>query len=252
MLKQQTTKKRENGLLLILALIMFLSIIGLTTAQQTGAQLTNISTTQKNSSDPQYGNHSKGAIHTVNLNADQQDTKWKAYVGNVTSTFVLDDSGDYSIYQWTMDSFSGQVYITRDSSVTWSTVDCAAAANKATEDTAIHHTSTAADSVNRTFSSQTHRAFSVGTNSISAGECYSTATWQNDTQPTLTNSTATAFQEVLLWDSTGGDMIYTTFVENDKASYRGVPTTYDFQAIVPDDGTASNPALTYYFYLELS
>jgi hypothetical protein len=65
------------------------------------------------------------------------------------------------------------------------------------------------------------------------------------------NSTA-PFQELLLWDSTnGGKMIYTAFVENDKTGYRP-GTTYDFQAIVPEDGVTSNPTLRYFFYLELS
>jgi hypothetical protein len=248
MLKKKTL---SNLIIATLLVMVSLSILPFVSAQQTGATLENVSTSQKVSSDPQWANHSKGAIHTIRLTAEQQNLKWKAYVGNVSSTFVLDDENDYSIYQWTMDSFSGQVYITRNNAVSWSSVSCASAENKEAEDTSLNHNSVAADSVNRTFTSQIHRAFSVGSTSIGQDTCYSTATWQDDAAPTLTPTTP--FQEVLLWDSVGSSMIYATFVENDVSSYRndGV-TTYDFQAIVPDDGQPSNPALTYYFYLELN
>lgn len=249
-------KKKNLGLIffIAIALISFMSIISYTYGAPTGASLTNVSTTQKGAANPDWNNGTKGAIHIVRLTAEQQNIKWKAYVGNVSSTFVLDDSDDYSIYQWTITSFTGQVYITRDGSVTWGTVDCANITNKEAEDTAIDHTSTSEDSVNSTFTSTSHRDFTVASNPITDGDCFSTATWANDT--TQSPSATTPFTEVLLWDSTGGDMIYTTFVENDASSYRNdtasTNVTYDFQAIVPEDGDAVDPTLTYYFYLELT
>jgi len=214
-------KKKELGMYVFIAIafISFMGIMSYTYGAPTGATLTNVSTTQKNASDPDWGNHSKGAIHIIRLTAEQQNIKWKAYVGNVSSTFVLDDEDDYSIYQWTISDFTGQVYITRDGSVTWGTVDCANVTNKEAEDTAIDHTSTSEDSVNSTFTSTSHRDFTVASNPITDGDCFSTATWANDT--TQTASATTPFTEVLLWDSTGGNMIYTTFVENDVSSYRG-------------------------------
>ncbi|NTV23053.1 MAG: hypothetical protein HGA85_01595 [Nanoarchaeota archaeon] len=240
------TKTVWMGIVLCLALLL----VNEAMAQQTGATVTNSSWSTKNASTPQSRNDSRGTITTVSLNAEQQNSKWKAYVGNVSSTFVLDDSGGYSIYQWTMDSFSGQVYITRNNSISWAGVTCAGLGDKSYEDTVINHNSTRADSVNRTFVAQTHKAFTVGSTAISQNTCYSTATWKNDTAQVL--STAIPFQEVLLTD--GNDMIYTTFVEDNMLGYKpesnGV--TYDFQAIVPDDGIGSNPLLTYFFYLELS
>jgi hypothetical protein len=250
MLSNKNNRNKEAILivgLLALAVLFLLSTFPSSFAQQTGATVTNMSQSAKSASSPNYNNGTKGYIHTVNLNAEQQDNKWKAYVGNVSSTFVLDDSNDYSIYQWTLDSFSGQIYITRDSSITWTGVGCASAANKLTEDTSIGHNSQSADSVNRTFSSQTHKNLTVGSTPIWNNTCFSTVTWQNDANHELNSSAP--FQEILLWD--GSDVIYTSFVENDKQGYRP-GTTYDFQAIVPDNATASAPNLRYYFYLELS
>lgn len=218
----------------------------------TGAQLTNLSTSQKAATAPDFGNHSKGAIHTIGLAATQQDNKWKAYVGNVSSAFVLDDADDYSIFQWTITSFTGQVYITRNSSITWGNVDCATAANKEEEDTTIGQTSTAEDSVNSTFVTLGHKEFYVGAKQIVADDCYAAATNANDTAQVA--SATTPFTEVLLWDS-DGKMLYTTFVESDASSYRddGTPgSTFDFQAIVPESGNAGTPAFFYYFYIELT
>jgi len=246
--EKKMLSKITKTMLLVAVLVVALSIFPLAYGQQTGASVTNVSSSTKTASSPGWNNGTKGYIHTLGLSAEQQDLKWKAYVGNVSSTFVLDDSSDYSIYQWTLDSFSGQIYITRDNSATWASVVCASAANKATEDTVIGHNSQAADSVNRTFSQQIHKNLTVGVTLIGNNTCFSTVTWQNDANHQLNSSAP--WQEILLWD--GADMIYTAFVENDKIGYRGDSTTYDFQAIVPENGTTSAPNFRYFFYLELS
>jgi hypothetical protein len=248
MLKKIQSKTIATFFIIVILAITFMSIY--VAGDPTGAVLANISSSQKNSSDPGYGNHSKGAIHTVNLGATQQNTKWKAYVGNVSSSFVLDDEDNYSIFQWTITSFTGQIYITRNSTISWDNVACATPAEIALEDTTISHNSASADSVNRTFTTQGHKQFFIGGRQINQNSCYSVAT-NVDNSPQTASST-TPFTELLLWDS-DGKMLYTTFVENDANSYRndGV-TTYDFQAIVPESGNAGTPAFTYYFYIELT
>ena len=245
------TQQKDMGIIMLTLMFTVIVLSVYVVGDPTGAALTNLSTSQKAATTPDFGNHSKGAILTIRLGATQQDTKWKAYVGNVTSAFVLDDADDYSIYQWTINSFTGQVYITRNSSVTWSNVGCAVAANKETEDTTNSHTSTAEDSLNSTFVLQAHKQFYVGATDITANNCFSIATNINDTAQTPSGTQP--FTEVLLWDS-DGKMIYTTFVESDVSGYRNVTgqDTYDFQAIVPESGSAGDPAFTYYFYLELT
>jgi hypothetical protein len=219
-----------------------------------GATVTFVTNSTKVVAAAQARNDSKGAIHTVRLNAENQNSKWKAYIGNVSSTFVLDDAAGYSIYQWNLASsyqYAGQVYVTRDSSATWSGIACASAGNKATEDTRLGHNSGQTDSVNKTFSSTIHKTFSVAGQSISNGTCYSTFTWINNSAQTASQNAA--FQEVALWE--GSEVVYTTFVENDKSGYRnqsGVNDRVDFQLILPDNATMGSRPARYYFYLELS
>jgi len=242
---------RELTVIVIMIIIIVSMMSIFVVGDPTGATVTYVQNVSKNASAPDSRSDDKGNIITITMDAEQQDNKWKAYVGNVSSSFVLDDEDDYSIYQWSISSFTGQVYITRNDSVTWSGIGCASDANKEAEDIRVNHTSTSEDSVNSTFVLQAHKQFSVGATTINQDSCYSIATWANDT--VQTPSDTQPFVEVLLW-STDNHMIYTTFVENDASGYRsdGTPgTTYDFQAIVPDDAGPSEPAETYYFYIEL-
>jgi len=251
--KHEKTAMKSTVLILIVVSLSLVFISNVA-AQQTGATVVNSSTTKKATVTPGNLTNDKGTITTVELSSDQQDTKWKAYVGNVSANFVLDDSEDYSIYQWSVTSFTGQVYITRDSGVSWTNIMCATIFNKTSEDTMIGHTSTAADSVNSTFPTGAHKAFSVGERAFGANACYSAATWVNDTAQTP--SATALFQELLLWDNSSDQMVYTTFVESDAPGYRNDialhNVTYDFQAIVPDNATTGSSALRYFFYLELT
>lgn len=242
-------KNFSKTIIYTLFILFFLFVLSNNTlAQQTGATLTNISSSTKQIANADWNNQSKGYIHTIGLTAEQQDMKWKAYVGNVSSTFVLDDADDYSIYQWNVDTFTGQVYITRKTTAPlWSSISCASTANKLSEDTSLGHVSSAADSINRTFSVQIHNNITIGTSTINENTCYATTLWQNDAPVPQTSDAP--WQEILLYDTTS--IIYSVFVENDKQGYRGDSTTYDFQAIVPENATAGSLTIPYYFYLEL-
>jgi hypothetical protein len=250
--------RKEVGVLILLSILVLSSMSIFVLGDPTGATVTFESNTSKNSSTADNRTDPKGTITTLTLDAEQQNLKWKAYVGNVTSTFVLDDEDDYSIYRWSVNSFTGQVYIVRNDTVDWGSVNCSNTTHKENEDTALGHTSTSTDSINSTFVTLGHKAFTIGTSSIPADDCYATATYINDTVQVA--SSTTPFTEVMLYDSTYDNTIYTTFVENDISSYRadniaagalGLNITYDFQAIVPETNNPSEPRLNYYFYIEL-
>ncbi|MBN1503293.1 hypothetical protein JW930_07175 [Candidatus Woesearchaeota archaeon] len=250
-----TNKKlaRAKGEALLAALLLVLTLLAFVNTvfavDPTGAVVTNYTTSQKNTSAPGQRNDSRGTITTVLLTGIQQDTKWKAYVGNVSATFTLDDSADYTIYSWNINSFTGQVYASRNSSITWSTINCTEVAEKTAEGLSVNHSASSEDGLNRTFTSQIHREFYVGDLYIKNSSCYSIATYVNDASQSLTESVS--FQEVLLSDGSGR-MVYTTFVENDIPGYRSDGTTYDFQMIVAEDPRGSIPITPYYFYVELT
>ncbi len=243
----------NKKLLMLFGILLIMAMFPVVAVDPEGATVTFVSNSTKTVAAAQSRNDTKGTINTIRLNSENQNSKWKAYVGNVSSTFVLDDSDGYSIYQWQLGndySYTGQVYVTRDSSATWSGIACATRAQKATEDTRLGHNSLLADSVNKTFTSTVHKSFTVAGQSISNGTCFSAFTWVNNSAQTASQNAP--FQEVVLWE--GSEVVYTTFVENGKSGYRnqsGVNERFDFQIIIPDNATIGSNEEAYYFYLEL-
>jgi hypothetical protein len=216
-----------------------------------GARVTYVSNSTKNSTTPDPRNDSKGTITVVTISAIQQDFKWKAYVGNVSGTLVLKDSADYSIYEWPgINNPTGIVYISRDSTVTWSTVRCANSTTILAEQEYLNHTVTASDNLNHTFSDTKHKSLLVGSVAVANSTCQSVKTWVNDSAQTDTE--ASLFQEVLLDDTSS--IIYATIMEQNAQSYRNdTITTYDFQALVADSALPGvEGQTTYYFYVEIS
>ncbi|MEM2121919.1 MAG: hypothetical protein QXU20_04655 [Candidatus Woesearchaeota archaeon] len=188
----------------------------------------------------------KGTITTMVLNFTQQNLRWKAYVGNISGKYALQDSSNYMIYEWNFSSDSGEIYATRASTTpTWTSVACAQQTDIDAEDAALNHASSNSDTINKTFSYQIHKAFSVGSVPINQNTCRSTATFINNAPQTMDPGT-TKFQEVLL--KAGSAFLYVTLFSYNTPGYNNKP--YDFQILVAEDDTAGSPT-TYYFYVEL-
>jgi len=191
-----------------------------------------------------------GVIATVLLSAKEANDNWKAYVGNVSGVLVLEDSANYSIYEWAMTTPTGEVYATRTASaINWSSLACANTANVNEEETEMSHTPTYAptDSINLTFSAEArdHWGFAAGGSTISSNSCnYSINPWVNDS-----SQTADIFEEVLLYD--GSNILYTSRIQDNLVGYRNDTTRYDFQMLVAENASPSASRTNYYFYVEL-
>jgi hypothetical protein len=191
----------------------------------------------------------KGTITTLSLSLNQQDYKWKAYVGNVTGSLTLDDANTKTIYDWTLGSITGEVYATRSSStINWANVSCVNQTVINAEQTALSISATAVDSINKTFNNTVHKSFLIGSKSITNSTCRSTATFINDTAQFINEST-TLFQEILLRDDLNSAFIYSTLLETDQLGYDG-SRSFDFQMLVAEDESSNTPQ-PYYFYVEL-
>ena len=188
-----------------------------------------------------------GYITTINLYASQQNFAWKAYVGNVTGKLVLENSGQFSIFEWDMGLDAlGNVYISRNGTVSWSGINCSNQTEKENEDSFLGLDSTSSNSINTTFNDTIHKSFTISGVDYSNSSCYAISTYINDTvQP---KNEGAKFQEVLLADSQS-NIVYMVMMEQNQVGYDN--TSYDFQAIVAEDEAASTPT-RYFFYVELS
>jgi len=186
-----------------------------------------------------------GSFTTLLLNATTQTPRWKAYVGNVTGQLVLDDSNNKSIYNWLVSSVTGEVYATRNSTIDWSTIQCAANESILAEDDALHMSQANPDTINNTFVNNVHRLFYVGSSLITNSSCRAISTYVDDAAQSVSENAV--FQEILLEDDSSR-LVYASILNQNTTGFNG--QKYDFQMIVAEDEylTAATP---YYLYVEL-
>jgi hypothetical protein len=229
--------------LLLLAVLSISSVFAL----PSGASITSNVTAGTPSPTPDNRSDARGTITTLVINGLQQDQSWKAYVGNITGKLSLDNAAGYTIYDWALSAVNktGQVYVSRYSSVDFSNVTCINDGNVSAEHVFHNMTFTQTDNVNQTFNYTSHASFFVGTQQITANSCRSTATYINDAKQTMNGNQQ--FQELVLQD--GSDRpIYVTIINANISGYDN--NQYDFQMIVPESAVKSTPT-TYYFYTQL-
>ncbi|MBN1503408.1 hypothetical protein JW930_07755 [Candidatus Woesearchaeota archaeon] len=248
----QKTGERIGTLCFIIVIMVFLLKLTFVHGDPEGAQVQYISNTTKNVTFPDNRTDDKGTITTIVISTTQQNNRWKAYVGNISGTLVLQDAQGYSIYQWaSLADPNGQIYITRYDNITWGNIKCANVTDIQREENATNITSANSDSINSTFEidDPKHDGFWVGSTSIGNSTCPSLVTYVDSASQTLSEDAL--FQEVLLSD--GNYLVYTALLEHDADTYKDdADTTYDFQALVTDGGIPTVGPLTYYFYVELS
>jgi len=251
--KKQEEKGKQKAVLIALITLTALFFLPTIKGAPVGPTLDYISQSEStipSSTLENSANITGGVIAVVNMNVTQQDKHWKAYVGNVSGKLLLEDAQNYSIYEWTLTSVTGEVYATRAGSVNWSNVQCANKTHVNTEMTEMNHTSTYTpfDAINITFSdANNHPGFLAGASTITANSCnYTLNTFVNGSQQ---NSTS-YFEEVLLYD--GSSVIYATILEENSFGYK-TGERYDYQMLVAEKGEPSfeGKATSYYFYVEL-
>lgn len=241
-------KKTRRGALTILALLLCtLSLVYFAFGVPSGATLTSNTTDYGPTISPIGLLHNRSTITTVVLDAIQQDQRWKAYVGNVTGRLTLDDSNNQTIYDWTaISAAAGEVYASRNSGLTFLSVQCADSATVGAEETALNMTAGAAgeaDNINNTFNSTDHSPINVGATALT--NCPMVSTYVSDADQG--QDSGDDFQEILVEDATN-NLIYVSLMNDNTVGYNG--ENYDFQMIVAESDVQAT-AQTYYFWVEL-
>jgi hypothetical protein len=186
--------------------------------------------------DAQAGNVTELSIHATSVSRF-----WAGYYGNISGTIVLSNANNNSLYEWNATSPNGQIYASRNDTLQWISVGCADDAIIEQEETEMNM-GTSPERINLTFQYQSHPAFYVGSNPITQNTCRSTNLY--DDQGFQTDS----FFQILLKE--GSSAIYTTIISPETIGFDG--NAYDFQMIVPEDGSNGNTdTTTYYFYVEI-
>jgi hypothetical protein len=218
--------------------------------------------------------HPRGYIHYMNIDESAPTQKWKAYVGNVTGEFALQDASGNAIYDWTIATIAGELYATKEAPTggaglfqggvpLWTAVRCANSTMITDEEGQFSHTASDEDSYSNTFKNGNNfnlTTFYAGEKQVTdttvwgTGDCYGAYLMKNNADQFVD------WQEVVLADGTyedegGGnydyDIIYAALLENNVNGFNNVP--YDFQILLPESGLdGAQTPVTYYFYIELT
>lgn len=246
-----TNKKIEKNIevsfiILSIAFIICINVINIFAATPQPPDFLNVTeNTTRETPSVKMVNISGGYIAVMNLTATVQNTRWKAFVGQLYPSLTLQDSSGAQIYDWTLTTTTGRIYATRNSSSpTWVNVECANLTTLNEENVLLEHANVN-DNLTKTFNitaGATHGGFNIGAVSFS-----------NDTCPTLNtykeNATQdTDFEEIALYDDS--NIFFTTLLESNVEGYNH--EQFDFQMIVPENGNSSRSIVTaYYIYVEL-
>lgn len=226
-------------LVVLMAVVFAASIVA---ADPTGTNVTEgtssrgTGTTSPDSVDAQAGNVTELTVNTTKITQ-----YWQGYFGEINGQIILSDSSGNNLYDWSISSPSGEVYASRDGSVTWASIACANSTHVSAEETALNITAGATDNISNTFSKSTHDAFDVGATSFNADNCsYTTNAYD------AAGAQATYWDEILLYE--GSAIVYTTIINADQTGFDS--STHDFEMLVGEDGKDSGTT-TYYFYTEI-
>lgn len=194
---------------------------------------------------------------------------WQGYYGNVSGAIRLADASSNVMYNWSLADPQGEVYSSKNSSITWTNIQCfnftAAGGysdesgnggttnlngtNLTTLETEYNIGSSDADGVDETFTlsgAGTHDLFTTANQQFSEGECQSTRIY-GDTGAGV----ADEFEEVILYEPAGASVVFASILES--GSVQGFDTNdYDFEMLVLEDGHGVDTSTTtYYFWVEL-
>jgi len=207
---------------------------GLTSGVSSQRDLSNLNTT---SVDAVAGN-----VTRLDINALSITQSWQGYYGNISGNMVLADAGNNSMYEWgNGTSVTGEVYASRNDTISWATINCSNTTVIAAEETYLGQTSGDADSVTNTFNGTAHPSFLVGGRNMTS--CPSTNAFVNG------GSQTTDYHQVLLADGSG-KTVYTTLIDHGAIGYDG--NQWDFELMVGENEHAGSEGPTiYYFFTEL-
>jgi hypothetical protein len=256
MIHSRTKTVLTKGILFLLIMVSFASFL---LAEPTGPNVINESPSESRGTNSPYTlNAEAGNITALSVDATTVTKSWQGYYGNITGSITLDNSDNYTMYDWSQTNPEGEIYASNSSTVTWANIKCvnfsatlngtgAEGMNLTSLETMYGMNGWDPDGINETFKYIYTDAsgFYVGSVTINTDDrCPLTYTYVNDSSQT------TDFQEVLLTDN--ASIIYTTLIEQNAPGFI-TNVTNDFQILVGEDGHQGSSGTTpYYFFAEIS
>ncbi len=177
-----------------------------------------------------------GNVSQVDVRIVRVTNVWFGMFGNLSGQVVLGGDSDL-FYEWELGE-SGEVYASRSSDISFTTLTCADQIDINKEDSFLGSTGLS-DSVNRTFSQTNHPSFNSSISVIGANSCPST------NLHSALGPSPTEYYQVLLKDG-ANTTVYTSITEPGGSGFDG--NSNDFQIMMP---VRENIIENYYLWVEL-
>ncbi|MCD4740220.1 hypothetical protein K8R43_03450 [archaeon] len=214
---------------LVLAAMLVVGIQFAAAAVPGGATVTSVANATDDDG-PAVGTFAvqSGYIHDVNLSTEAQTFKWAGLVGDVSGTIYLNDSSENTLFSWA--GAEGAFVYAANDTVAWASLSAANVSRMPS-----YLTTAAADRWANTY---------TGSSTFSSNYIGTVLTVPS----VVVNSTWTCYS---LLEDVDDDLVWAVNVDEGGAvGYNG--TTYDYQLLIPEDGTLGNTATqTYHIYVEL-
>ena len=203
---------------------------------------------------------SAGNVTELVMSQTRSTLSWQGYTGNVTGTITLDDGNNNTLYDWKLNTPTGQVFASNATPIQWPSIACINFSSNISSDshngrgynlTKLNQgfgiNETDLDSFNNTFNSTFSGNIRIGGITIAVNNsCPQAFTYVDEASQT------TSFKEILLTDNTS--VIFTAILENDVDGYKTGADQWDFQMLVAQNGHAGFETTTtnYFFFLQLA
>lgn len=258
-------KKRicgKDNLVIITIIGIIISQIYLTTSLPNGATIDIKQSSTAQSDGTTSVAAIAGNVTEININGVTVTQSWQGYFGNITGGFVLSDASGNNLYNWSSVNANGEVYASKNSTITWTNIQCFnyTADGTFNDDSSQKGANSLyglnltqlennynisfddTDGINETFTLNNHEEFYTNNLLFSSGECKNTKL--------LNASGSSIFDVVLLYSPEAREVIFTSLLQDNTNGFDDA--LHDFEMIVLDDGHGTDTvSLDYYFYLEL-
>jgi len=109
----------------VLFLLIITSLASLLSAEPTGPYSINESVGETRGTNSPYELQADaGNVTALYIDGTTVTKSWQGYYGNISGTIVLDDNGNYSMFDWSLASPQGEIYASNGSSITWAKIKC--------------------------------------------------------------------------------------------------------------------------------
>jgi len=185
-----------------------------------------------------------GNLTEISINITAITASWQGYYGNVSGRITLRDVQNSILYNWEIITPLGEIYATRAYDINFATLNCTDEEEISLEEVFINRTSNDDDSVNKTFSKQSHPELMIGSINIPSDSCRSTNIYVNS------SGQNTNYYEILLSDD-ASNIAYTAIIDANSTGFDA--GKHDFQMLVGENGhNRDTNTTTYYFFIEIT